>query len=88
MQDRKSICFFCQGYTLRLWDLESGKSTIIFVDHVNDALSCSFSADNRQIASGNMDKTIKIWNTVGQCKYTYSIRIFTNILIFNYILNE
>lgn len=33
-------------------------------------MSCSFSADNRQIASGSMDKTIKIWNTVGQCKYT------------------
>jgi len=56
--------------TLRLWDLESGKSTTTFVDHDRDILSCSFSADNRQIASGSMDKTIKIWNTVGQCKYT------------------
>jgi len=29
-----------------------------------------FSADNRQIVSGSRDKTIKLWNTLGECKYT------------------
>lgn len=32
-------------------------------------LSVSFSADNRQIVSGSRDKTIKLWNTLGECKY-------------------
>lgn len=56
--------------TLRLWDLSKGTSTQTFVDHTKDVLTCSFSADNRQIASGGRDNCIKIWNTVGECKYT------------------
>lgn len=43
---------------------------VTFVDHTGDVLSCSFSADNRQIASGGRDKKIKIWNTKGECKFT------------------
>ena len=34
------------------------------------SLSVSFSADNRQIVSGSRDRTIKLWNTLGDCKYT------------------
>jgi len=41
-----------------------------FVGHTNDVLSVSFSADNRQIVSGSRDRTIKLWNTLGDCKYT------------------
>ena len=32
-------------------------------------MSVSFSADNRQIVSASRDKTIKLWNTLGECKY-------------------
>lgn len=38
--------------------------------HAKDVLSVAFSADNRQIVSGSRDKTIKLWNTLGECKYT------------------
>ncbi|KAL7753550.1 cross-pathway control WD-repeat protein cpc2 [Sorochytrium milnesiophthora] len=55
--------------TLRLWDLNTGKTTRRFVGHENDVLSVSFSADNRQIVSGSRDKTIKLWNTLGECKF-------------------
>jgi guanine nucleotide-binding protein subunit beta-2-like 1 protein len=33
-------------------------------------VSCCFQADNRQIVSGSRDRTIKLWNTLGECKYT------------------
>lgn len=56
--------------TLRLWDLNTGKTTRRFIGHTNDVLSVSFSADNRQIVSGSRDKTIKLWNTLGDCKFT------------------
>jgi len=56
--------------TLRLWDLNAGKTTRRFEDHTKDVLSVAFSADNRQIVSGSRDKTIKLWNTLAQCKYT------------------
>jgi len=56
--------------TLRLWDLNLGKTTRRFEDHTKDVLSVAFSPDNRQIVSGSRDKTIKLWNTLAQCKYT------------------
>jgi len=55
---------------LRLWDLNTGKTTRRFEDHTKDVLSVAFSADNRQIVSASRDKTIKLWNTLAQCKYT------------------
>lgn len=33
-------------------------------------MSVAFSVDNRQIVSGSRDKTIKLWNTLAECKYT------------------
>ena len=56
--------------SLRLWELSSGASTRTFTGHTNDVLSVSFSADNRQIVSGSRDRTIKLWNTLGDCKFT------------------
>jgi WD40 repeat protein len=56
--------------SLRLWELASGNTTRTFVGHNNDVLSVSFSADNRQIVSGSRDRTIKLWNTLGDCKFT------------------
>ena len=56
--------------TLRLWDLQTGMCTKRFVGHTKDVLSVAFSQDNRQIVTGSRDKTIKLWNTLGECKYT------------------
>lgn len=53
-------CFLCAS---------TGLTTKRFVGHDKDVLSVSFSADNRQIVSGSRDKTIKLWNTLGECKY-------------------
>ena len=47
-----------------------GQTTRRFVGHTKDVLSVAFSADNRQIVSGSRDHTIKLWNTLGVCKYT------------------
>lgn len=57
--------------TLRLWDLKTGQTTRRFVDHTKDVLSVAFSSNNRQIVSGSRDKTLKIWNTLGECKATF-----------------
>ena len=52
----------------------SGSTTRRFVGHTKDVLSVAFSADNRQIVSGSRDKTIKLWNTLGVCKYTIQVQ--------------
>lgn len=38
----------------------------------------AFSVDNRQIVSGSRDKTIKLWNTLAECKYTIQEEIHTD----------
>lgn len=53
--------------------IHSGTTTRRFVGHTKDVLSVAFSADNRQIVSGSRDKTIKLWNTLGVCKYTIQV---------------
>ncbi|CAH8385066.1 unnamed protein product [Eruca vesicaria subsp. sativa] len=45
-------------------------STRRFVGHTEYILSVAFSLDNRQIVSTSPDRTIKLWNTLGECKYT------------------
>ena len=49
--------------------------SVMFEDHTKDVMSVAFSADNRQIVSGSRDKTIKLWNTLAQCKYTIQVRL-------------
>ncbi|KAI8084767.1 WD40-repeat-containing domain protein [Halteromyces radiatus] len=58
--------------SVRLWDLNKGETIRRFVGHNKDVLSVAFSADNRQIATGSRDRTIKLWNTLGECKLSIS----------------
>lgn len=53
----------------------SGNTTRSFVGHSKDVLSVAFSADNRQIVSGSRDRTVKLWNTLGVCKYTIQVNV-------------
>lgn len=55
---------------MRLWDISKGTTTSRFINHSRDVLTVAFSPDNRQIASGGRDKQLKIWNIMGECKYT------------------
>ena len=41
--------------TIRLWDIPSAKSDVIFKGHTKDVLSVAFSHDERLIFSGSMD---------------------------------
>lgn len=67
-QDGKYAITASWDKTMRLWDLETGKSECSFTGHTGDVMSVSFSPDNRLIVSGSRDKTIKIWNVRGELK--------------------
>merc|ERR1719258_178725 len=53
-------------------------STLCCQGHTKDVFSVAFSADNHQIVSGSRDKTIKLWNTLGECKYTITEDMHTD----------
>merc|ERR1739848_561566 len=61
--------------TIIMWQLTRDESQYgipkrRLIGHTKDVLSVAFSADNRQIVSAARDRTIKLWNTLGICKYT------------------
>lgn len=49
--------------------------------HTKDVMSVAFSADNRQIVSGSRDHSIKLWNTLGVCKYTIQVCVHVCVCI-------
>ena len=55
--------------TIRLWDIPTSKSDLIFKGHTKDVLSVAFSHDERLIFSGSMDNSLKYWNTKGELRY-------------------
>ena len=57
--------------SMRLFDLTNGTTVRRFVGHSKDVLAVAFSADNRQIMSCGRDRSVKLWNTIGECKYTF-----------------
>lgn len=56
--------------TVRLWNVDSGKTFSKLIGHSRDVLSVAISPDDRQIITGSRDKSIKIWNTRSECKHT------------------
>ncbi len=56
--------------SVRLWNIEQGKTISQLIGHEKDVLSVALSADDRQIITGGLDKQIKIWNTRSECKHT------------------
>lgn len=60
--------------TLGLWDLRNGNRRHIYRGHTNDVLSVAFSPDNRQIVSASRDHSVRVWNTIGEQKYTFDER--------------
>ena len=55
--------------TIRLWDIRTSKSDLLFKGHTKDVLSVAFSHDERLIFSGAMDNSLKYWNTKGDLRY-------------------
>ncbi|KAL7892665.1 WD40-repeat-containing domain protein [Trichoderma sp. TUCIM 5745] len=49
--------------TISIWDLRTQNKRRILQGHSNWITSITFSPDNRYLASGSMDGTIRIWNT-------------------------
>ena len=55
--------------TVRLWQINTGKTINRLVGHSKDVLSVALSPDDRQIITGSLDRSIRIWNTRCECKH-------------------
>jgi WD40 repeat protein len=56
------------GWTLLLWDVESGACLRVFEGHAGAVNSVALSSDGRQALSGSADGTIRLWDVAsGAC---------------------
>jgi guanine nucleotide-binding protein subunit beta-2-like 1 protein len=49
--------------------VSNGRTINRLAGHSKDVLSVALSPDDRQIITGSLDKTIRIWNTRCECKH-------------------
>ena len=55
-----------------MWDLKTGKLIEKFDGHNDSVYSVSFSPDAKLLASGSLDKTLKLWDfKSGKCVRTF-----------------
>jgi guanine nucleotide-binding protein subunit beta-2-like 1 protein len=55
--------------TIRLWDLDTNTCKKPFKGHTKDVMSVTFSPEYRQIVSCSRDRTVRIWNILGDEKH-------------------
>lgn len=57
--------------TLKLWDVETGKTIRTFSGHTDNVTSCAALPDGRRLVSVSWDNTLKLWDIeTGQCLKT------------------
>ncbi|WP_425430813.1 WD40 repeat domain-containing protein [Chamaesiphon polymorphus] len=57
-----------EDFTIKIWELESGRCRLILQGHENWVWSVAISHEDRLIATCSLDRTVKLWDSqTGQC---------------------
>src|SRR5262249_22162873 len=48
--------------TLKIWDLETGRSLATLRQHADSVTACAVTPDGRRVVSASADRTLKIWD--------------------------
>lgn len=65
-------------HELRLWNLQTGECEKRLTGNEKEVFSVTFSPDHRLIVAGGAEKKIKIYNILGELKYTQTQNLHTD----------
>lgn len=69
--DGKRFVTASTDHTARLWDLESGRSLMVYRGHTANLRAVAVSPDGQNLATGGVDGCLKIWDLeTGVCRWT------------------
>jgi WD40 repeat protein len=60
--DGRTLASGSDDYTVRLWDVDTGRELRRFEGHTDSVLAVAFSPDGRTLASGSDDYTVRLWD--------------------------
>lgn len=61
--DGNSLLGGGEDHKLRLWDVETGETTLVLDQHTGPVWSCAMAPDGTWAASGSDDHTVRLWDT-------------------------
>ncbi|MEJ2118418.1 MAG: hypothetical protein P8Y36_11230 [Alphaproteobacteria bacterium] len=62
LPDGRTVITGSADYSLKLWDVASGKELSTLTGHSDTVQSVAFSPNGRTALSGSWDKTLKLWD--------------------------
>ena len=60
--DGRVLASGSRDHTVRLWDVQTGRTLRTLTGHTNFVTSVAFSPDGRVLASGSEDRTVRLWD--------------------------
>lgn len=82
--DRRWLASGSGDKTIRIWDVETGRSLRTLTAHAGAVWSVAFSPDGRRLASASQDGTVRVWDAAsGASLYTLALGKAATSVVFS-----
>jgi WD40 repeat protein len=78
--DSRALATGGEGYTVKIWEVQTGRELATLRGHGGDVYTVAFSPDGRWLASAGEDSTVKVWDTHNAYKMVRSFRGHTGVV--------